>query len=754
MRLTLSMAGRRPRAARDARRAVRPGRRTLPALLLLAAALAAVLAAVLAPARARAEQAGDFARVFPEADRFGPMEGEPPAAPAYRSGRLAGYVFFSRSVVGSTGYSGKPLDLAIGLGLDGRITGVSVVEQHEPILILGIDAEDLQGFVDQYRGLDIRQTVRLSQAGDAAIDGLSGATVTSMILHEAVLRSARIVGRSRGLLEAAPGEAAGAGFDRYAPATWQELAADGSVACLALTHAEVDRAFAAQGVRSAAPGGISPDPQGLFIELCTALATPARIGRNLLGDAGYNRLMESLAPGDQVLFVAGRGLYSFKGTAFVRSGVFDRLQLVQGAETLRLRADQQRLLEALPIAGAPEFREIGLFVLPAASGFDAARPWRIELLAARQTESGEPARISFTLPYALPESYRAPPAAAPGQAAGGPAAAPLEATLWPQIWRERAASIAILGAALIGLTVLLILQDRVAQRPRLYDALRIGGLCFTLFWLGWYAGAQLSVVNVLTFVNALRTDFRWEFFLLDPLIFILWCYVAIALLFWGRVFCGWLCPFGALQELLNRAARALRIPQVGVLFRVRSGDARIPGLRIPDVQVPFDFHERLWPIKYVAFLALLGVSLASMERAVVGAEIEPFKTAIALKFVREWPFVAYAGLLLFASLFIERFFCRYLCPLGAALAIPGRVRMFEWLKRHRQCGTECQICARRCPVQSIHRDGHINPNECIYCLKCQMLYYHPQICPAVIARRKRREARAALRHKAGGEEAR
>lgn len=73
-----------------------------------------------------------------------------------------------------------------------------------------------------------------------------------------------------------------------------------------------------------------------------------------------------------------------------------------------------------------------------------------------------------------------------------------------------------------------------------------------------------------------------------------------------------------------------------------------------------------------------------------------------MKFLREWPFDLYAGLLLLAGLFVERFYCRYLCPLGAALAIPARMRMFEWLKRYRECAAECHVCARRCTVQAIH----------------------------------------------------
>ncbi len=126
------------------------------------------------------------------------------------------------------------------------------------------------------------------------------------------------------------------------------------------------------------------------------------------------------------------------------------------------------------------------------------------------------------------------------------------------------------------------------------------------------------------------------------------------------------------------------------------------------------------------------------------SEVEPFKTAIILKFAREWPFVVFALTVLAAGLFIERVYCRCLCPLGAALAIPGRIRMFEWLKRWPECGSPCQRCAKECPVQSIHPEGAINVNECIYCMHCQELYHDDQRCPHMIQVRLKREKFMAL----------
>lgn len=664
-----------------------------------------VFAALLAPATAapRTEVPRDLLQeVFPGAARAGPIEGNPPAAAVFDHTRAIGFVFFSHDVIGSLGYSGKPIDVAVGMTLGGMIAGARLLSHQEPILVLGIADTALHDFVASHRGLDIRApvTVRQARGSGAEADTIAGATVSSLLLREAILRASRAVARSRGIANG-KGAASRVDLDRFETLEWDALRASGSVAQLRLTGADVLR-------RLGPEAGLAPDV--LFIDLVAALATPAGIGRNLLGDRLFGELVGGLGDGDQAVLLAASGLYSFKGTDFVRTGTFDRVRVVQGEVTFHLTVAGHRRVQALA-PGMPEFREIGLFVLPAAGGFDPTAPWTIELLVDGAQSRDQGSAPVFALEYRLPQRFLR----------AAPEPADVGAPLWEEVWRERGFSIAACVTAFILLTVILVLQDRFVQRPVLYRRARLAFLTFTLAWIGWYALAQLSVVNVLTFVQALLTGFRWEFFLLEPVVFLLWSFVALALLFWGRgVFCGWLCPFGALLDLVHRLGR---------------------WLKLPSWRPHFVLHERLAALKYVAFLAILGLSLNFMNEALLAAEVEPFKTAVTLKFIRPWPFVVYALALLAAGMVVERAFCRYLCPLGAGLAIPARLRLFEWLKRKKQCGAECQICATRCPVQAIHPDGRINPNECIHCLNCQLLYYDSTTCPPLVQRRLRREAR-------------
>ncbi|HHH44764.1 MAG TPA: 4Fe-4S binding protein [Gammaproteobacteria bacterium] len=305
---------------------------------------------------------------------------------------------------------------------------------------------------------------------------------------------------------------------------------------------------------------------------------------------------------------------------------------------------------------------------------------------------------------------------------------------WVSVWRGRVWQVSVLSLALVLLVFILLFQDWLTSRPVLLKYIRTGYLLFTLFFIGWYSLAQLSIVHVLTFINAILHQFSWEAFLVDPLIFILWGFVALTLLLWGRgVYCGWLCPFGALQELTYKIARRFRLPE----------------FNFPDV-----IHERLTALKYVIFVMLFGLSLQSIGYAALAAEVEPFKTAIVLHFHREGVFVAYALGLLVIGVFSRKFFCKYLCPLGAALAIPAPLRIFDWLRRRKECGRPCQICARQCEVNAIRPTGEINPNECHYCLDCQVTYWDDHRCPPLSEKRIRREkSRAVLERKKAAQEA-
>ena len=156
---------------------------------------------------------------------------------------------------------------------------------------------------------------------------------------------------------------------------------------------------------------------------------------------------------------------------------------------------------------------------------------------------------------------------------------------------------------------------------------------------------------------------------------------------------------------------------------------------------PALLHDRLWAVKYLLLLALFGLSLHSLPLAERAAEVEPFKTVVALRFQREWPFVAYAAGLILASLFVRKFFCRYLCVLGAALTFPSRFRIFDWLRRRKECGRPCRTCAAECEVQAIRPTGEINELECHYCLDCQVTYWNDHNCPPLVEQRRRAERR-------------
>ncbi|MFN3954700.1 MAG: 4Fe-4S binding protein [Pararhodobacter sp.] len=707
----------------------------LPLLLRLSAAFV-LFAALMTPLALSAQSSAHLPRFMAEfpagalvegATGYGEMRADLPVAPVLRGGERIGWAFITSDFVGTTGYSGKPIHTMIAVDDAARIIGLELVNHAEPIVLVGIPEARIRALMEQHVGLDLAEVARAG-GSVADLNIISGVTVTIMVIDDSIVRAGIRVARALGLggLEAPVRTGPRFALDLAAAAAidWFSLHGDGTVRRLTLDVGQVNAAFAGLDDPRAQRRALSDPAETTFIDLHAALVSHPAVGQALLGAAEYANLAAWLDEGEHAILLAGRGLYSFKGSGYVRGGLFDRIALIQGDNALRFRDRDHRRLGEVAAEGAPRFTELDLFRIPADVGFDPAEPWRLQLLVQRDVAALERVFTTFELGYQLPRAYlreiAAPAPTALDALHDAEAERAAQMALIERIWWDKRFEIAGLLAMLGVLTAAFFFQGFLTRSARLTYWFRMGFLSVTLGFLGWYASAQLSVVNLMALAHSLREGFSWQAFMLEPLTFILWWSVAAALIFWGRgAYCGWLCPFGALQELSNQIARAFRVPQLAL---------------------PWGLHERLWALKYIIFLALFAVAMATLSWGERLAEIEPFKTAIVLKFVREWPFVTFAVLLLLAGLFIERFYCRYLCPLGAALAIPARLRMFDWLKRYRECGSPCQTCANECFVQAIHPTGEINPNECLNCLNCQVLHQSKTRCPVVIRKLKRREA--------------
>ena len=613
---------------------------------------------------------------------------------AWRGPTYLGAAFSTWDLVRSVGYSGQPIDIWVVVDASLTVVAARLVRQTEPLLVIGLSPGQLESLVAGLSGLDVQSLRRLTPPAAGAVDHIAGATISSDVLRDAVIRAARRAARATGRTDAGRLRR-----DLFAESDWRGLLASGAV---------VEKKFHRSDIGNASVDDArASDP---VLDVFVALATPAGIGVNLLGRRQYESLVSSAGPDDDLLLVGANGLLSVKGAAWRQTGTFERLHLVQNQLTLRLTREMHRAFDKLSADGSPDLRERAIFVIPHASGFDPLLPWRLQVLATSTDPQGDVSTSLIDVPYMLPKAFRIDPSP--------------EEPAWVSNWRARAREIAALGALQAALIAILMFQDQFVAAPRLYRFARLGYMAATLLFLGVYERAQLSIVHVVTFLRALRTDFQWSVFLVDPLIFLLWSFVAVAMVFWGRgVFCGWLCPFGALQELLGEVARRLRLRQL---------------------DPPWPVHERLWIIKYLLFIGIFALSLNSLEFAFGAAEAEPFKTVVALRFQRSTPFVLFAVSTLGVGLFVRRAYCRYLCPLGAALALPARLRIFEWLKRRPQCGRECRQCAVQGPVGAIYPAGAISPNECIYCLNCQALYHDADACLGLKARDQRRRARESM----------
>ena len=642
-----------------------------------------------------------LATVWPGAQKLGSEEGKPPAIPVYRDGKLAGYIFSTLDVVHAPGFSGTPFDVIAGVDRTGRISGAKVIFHREPHVYQDeIRQPQLDTFLARTAGM-------ASQGGNSGAlrpDYVDGATVSAREMRDAVFDSAQRVLIGHGLIKAKVSGPA-VDVDGFKQMSWNDLLAEGSIVHKVITSNDVAAALGKAGGTGAKLDVPLSGLNNVYIDIYTGLATPAAIGKNVLGSdhaAYFGPRGRSMLFAPWKIFVASKGPYEFVGD-LAGTSRFDRLRVVQGGQAYQFADSQFQQIRTGGRDGIRALDQAAVFTLPASARFNPLKPWRLELFVKGQTATDSPISLAFPVDYQLPASHILMPPAPPAPA-------------WIQAWSDSQTNVVIEAALLALLTFILVFQTKLVQSRRAHRIIRTSFLLFVVIWEGWIASGQLSILNVVNYMEAPFRHFEFGFYLAEPLIVMIVIYTAISLVLLGRgVFCGWLCPFGALQELLAQLSRVIGLPQWNP---------------------PESMQEYLWLGKYVSATLILGLAALGIDMWSRVAEVEPFDTAITSHFTRAWPYVFYACALLIIGFFTERAYCRFLCPLGGVLALAGRLHLVDLLKRRPQCGSPCHLCENSCPVKAISVTGKIKSAECFQCLDCQVEYFDDRRCPPLIAIRK------------------
>ncbi len=678
-------------------------RQVIPVGILLA------LAPFAATAQTRpGDQQALFREVMPSADTFAEKNGNPPVFRAYRTDssdsvpKLVGYVFLTSDVPPEeVGYS-APITVLVGLDLSGTITGTRVVRYRESIRRVWGDFLRRPGVQEQYAGKSIADPFKVGRD----IDGITRASITMSAMSRGIRNSARRVAaaymRPGGAAASPTGGGSSVG-ERLDGVSWPELFTRGVAVSIIVSADNV-----------------------AGLEMSFVYFGDADLGNLLVGADGYAEALAAVgerADEDHLLLIGLDGSFL---------NLFDpqALTVLQGEDTVAISRNDFRFLgeprEGV-IAGQVQF--VGVLLVDGT--VDLARPFTLEY------DMG-PALGLFSVEYAVPGEMlsvqqeraapvvaapRPPPVVAPepseeevtdGQPAAvpaPPATAPLSAAETAPMPEDSSVVARLTPDEAPGVTTPSIVEQdtaldrlvtgiawsRVAPLLVLFAVVmfaflskntsaRWAALAGTLVYLGFVDGGFLSISHI---TGGITTGF--SVYVSDLSLLLVVTFTLVTTLLWGRVLCGFLCPFGALQDVLERL-----VPR---RFRRK---------------IPQRIHDRAIYVKY-AILGLIVVLAVVASEISVFQYFEPFGTVFFLS-----PSIVLWGIaiaILVASAVVPRFYCRYICPLGAALGLASLLAPFR-IKRVDACAN-CKTCERSCPTGAI-RGPDIDFKECVRCDICEV----------------------------------
>ena len=633
------------------------------------------------------------------------------------SGAKGGYVIESEWLKPLPGFSGAAINLIIMLDLEGVLIDVKILNHNEPIFVSGLGQAPFHAFIEQYRGNSINSAITIGSSygknntsgGLIYFDGVTKATASVRIAHESIMSAAREVAKN--LLDGMSmvQEKVTLKPDEGIEFTWDELVEKGFAKHVTTTHGEIRAKFSDTKWRSDDPFSDAADDE-LFVDLWIVDVTHPHVARSVMSKRMFKDWegFKKIAPEDETLLFIEQGYHGLVDEEFVRNTTPPLLSAKQDKFPLSI-SDADLLIDLK--RGVPDDGTAMVIRIDRRQGFSPVREWDITLAATRtrgilQPEVGQ---------VALNWKYQADKQFFDIEKAVEPPT-PFEAAVF-----SRMTDLIIL-AGLLTLVCIVVLFNRKFVRMKSWPYQRGFLLMLVLGFIGWWGQGQLSIVTPLATMVSAVNGRPLDFLLYDPFSLLIWVVVIISFFVVGRaLFCGWLCPFGALQELVAKIAKVSSIPQ----------------LKVTDA-----WDSRLKSLKYITLLILIGVAFFLPSYLDKAVEVEPFKTAISVFFIREWYFAGYAILCVLASLFVFKAYCRYLCPLGAFMAIGGFLRLRKWIKRREDCGSPCQLCKVRCDYQAIKPTGEITYSECFGCLDCVDIYEDKTQCVPLILQEKGRRPRS------------